>query len=41
MFKKTFDAKVSLLHVVEPLPGYGYAYVGIADVEAELLVEAR
>ena len=38
---KTFDTKVSLLHVVEPLPGYGYAYVGIADIEAELLVEAN
>jgi universal stress protein A len=38
---KTFDAKVSLLHVVEPLPGYGYAYVGIADIEAELLMEAN
>jgi len=38
---KAFDAKVSVLHVVEPLPGYGYAYVGIADIEAELLVEAN
>lgn len=37
---KTFDAKVSVLHVVEPLPGYGYAYVGIADIEAELVAEA-
>ena len=37
---KAFDAKVSVLHVVEPLPGYGYAYVGIADIEAELLIEA-
>lgn len=37
---KAFNAKVSVLHVVEPLPGYGYAYVGIADIEAELLVEA-
>lgn len=37
---KAFDAKVSVLHVVEPLPGYGYAYVGIADIEAELQVEA-
>lgn len=38
---KTFDAKVSVMHVVEPLPGYGYAYVGIADIEAELQAEAR
>ena len=37
---KAFDAKVSVLHVVEPLPGYGYAYVGIADIEAELQTEA-
>lgn len=38
---KAFNAKVSILHVVEPLPGYGYAYVGIADIEAELMTEAR
>ncbi len=38
---QSFNAKVSVLHVVEPLPGYGYAYVGIADIEAELLVEAN
>lgn len=38
---KAFEAKVSLFHVVEPLPGYGYAYVGIADIEEELLIEAR
>ncbi|MES2204409.1 MAG: universal stress protein [Pseudomonadota bacterium] len=38
---KAFDAKISVLHVVEPLPGYGYAYVGIADIEAELLTEAQ
>lgn len=38
---KLLDAKVSVLHVVEPLPGYGYAYVGIADIEAELLIEAK
>ncbi len=38
---KAFDAKVSLFHVIEPLPGYGYAYVGIADIEAELQAEAQ
>ena len=38
---KAFDAKVSVLHVVEPLTGYGYSYVGIADIEAELLTEAQ
>jgi universal stress protein A len=37
---KDFDAQVSFLHVIEPLPGYGYAYVGIADIEAELQTEA-
>jgi len=35
-----FGARVSLLHIVEPLPGYGYAYVGIADIELELREEA-
>ncbi|MCD8525313.1 MAG: universal stress protein [Gammaproteobacteria bacterium] len=35
-----FGSAVSLLHVVEPLPGYGYAYVGIADIEVELREEA-
>lgn len=38
---KLFAAKVSALHIVEPLPGYGYAYVGIADIEAELVTEAK
>ena len=37
---KAVGAQVSFLHVVEPLPGYGYAYVGIADIETELQVEA-
>lgn len=35
-----FEAKVSLAHIVEPLPGYGYAYVGVADIEGELLQDA-
>ena len=34
-------AQLSMLHVVEPLPGYGYAYIGIADLEAELYREAE
>lgn len=38
---KSFNAKISFLHVIEPLPGYGYAYVGIADIEAELQAEAK
>jgi universal stress protein A len=38
---KHFSAKLSLVHVVEPLPGYGYAYVGVADIEGQLLREAK
>jgi universal stress protein A len=34
-------AKLSLIHVVEPLPGYSYAYLGIEDIEGQLLTEAR
>lgn len=34
-------AKLSLVHVVEPLPGYSYAYLGIEDIEGQLLEEAR
>jgi universal stress protein A len=34
-------AKLSLVHVVEPLPGYSYAYLGIEDIEGQLLAEAR
>jgi len=35
------NAKLSLVHVVEPLPGYSYAYLGIEDIEGQLLTEAR
>jgi universal stress protein A len=34
-------AKLSLIHVVEPMPGYSYAYLGIEDIEGQLLEEAR
>lgn len=34
-------AKLSLIHVVEPLPGYSYAYLGIEDIEGQLIGEAR
>lgn len=34
-------AKLSLIHVVEPLPGYSYAYLGIEDIEGQLVDEAR
>ncbi len=34
-------ATLSLVHVVEPLPGYSYAYLGIEDIEGQLIEEAR
>ena len=34
-------AKLSLIHVVEPLPGYSYAYLGIEDIEGQLIEEAQ
>ncbi|OGT32212.1 MAG: hypothetical protein A3E87_05350 [Gammaproteobacteria bacterium RIFCSPHIGHO2_12_FULL_35_23] len=34
-----FKAKLSVLHVVEPIPNYGY--VGITDLEDQLLEEAK
>lgn len=34
-------AKLSLVHVVEPLPGYSYAYLGIEDIEGQLIDESR
>lgn len=40
---KIFDAKFSLMHVIEPVPvyGYAYAYAGMADIENELVEEAK
>src|SRR4029079_16789322 len=35
------NAKLSMVHVVEPLPGYSYAYLGIEDIEGQLIEEAR
>ena len=35
------QAKLSLVHVVEPLPGYSYAYLGIEDIEGQLIDEAN
>lgn len=35
------DGLLSIVHVVEPLPGYSYAYLGIEDIEGQLLNEAR
>ena len=36
---KQMDAKLSVLHVVEPLSGYGF--IGLADVETQLKKEAK
>ena len=35
------NATLSIVHVVEPLPGYSYAYLGIEDIEGQLIDEAR
>ena len=35
------SATLSLIHVVEPLPGYSYAYLGIEDIEGQLIEEAK
>lgn len=34
-------SKLSLIHVVEPMPGYSYAYLGIEDIEGQLIEEAK
>ena len=34
-------ARLSLVHVVEPMPGYSYAYLGIEDIEGQLIEESR
>jgi universal stress protein A len=34
-------ATLSIVHVVEPMPGYSYAYLGIEDIEGQLIEEAR
>lgn len=35
------NAKLSLIHVIEPMPGYSYAYLGIEDIEGQLIEESR
>jgi universal stress protein A len=40
-FREKTGAALSLIHVVEPLPGYSYAYLGIEDIEGQLIQEAR
>lgn len=39
--RKLTNAALTLVHVVEPLPGYSYAYLGIEDIEGQLITEAR
>jgi universal stress protein A len=39
--QKLTGAKLSLIHVVEPLPGYSYAYLGIEDIEGQLIEESK
>ncbi len=41
MMRSFTGAKLSLIHVVEPLPGYSYAYLGVEDIEGQLIEEAR
>lgn len=38
---KEFAAKLSIIHVVEPLPGYGYAFIAPAEIEQQLIDEAK
>lgn len=38
---KSIGAKISILHVVEPLPGYGYGFVGFAEIETQLIEESK
>lgn len=34
-------AQLHLVHVVEPLPGYSYAYLGVEDIEGQLVTESK
>ena len=34
-------AQLSIIHVVEPLPGYSFAYLGIEDIEGQLVTESK
>jgi universal stress protein A len=38
---KDFGARLSLVHVVESLPGYGYAFISPAEIETQLMDEAK
>lgn len=39
--KSLTNARLSLVHVVEPLPGYSYAYLGVEDIEGQLIEESK
>lgn len=39
--QKYTDAVLHLVFVIEPLPGYSYAYLGIEDIEGQLIKEGR
>lgn len=41
MIRGYTGAQLSIVHVVEPLPGYSYAYLGVEDIEGQLIDEAR
>lgn len=41
LFAKEHNAEMYLVTVVEPLPSYGYSYVGFADLESKLIEEAK
>ncbi len=38
---KKFSAKLTMIHVVESLPAYASGYLGVADVERELVDTAK
>ena len=38
---KKFSAKLTIMHVVESLPAYASGYLGVADVERELIDTAK
>lgn len=38
---RDMGAKLTLIHVVEQAPTYAYGYIGIADIEEELIETAR
>lgn len=38
-FSQLFDAKLTLIHAIEPIPAYGYP--GITDIESPLIEQAK